>query len=109
MINSMLGGLGGSMKAARTGDQIDSQVVAARGLLNQATMAAGQFDAIEQQMAQISQMLQQSQDPSLGMLAMNFNMLQTNIDNTQKSIQLSLQQLAPILQEIDNLTNKIQN
>lgn len=96
-------------KAARTGDQIDAQVTAARGLLTQATMAAGQFDTIEVQMQQMSQMLQQSQDPGLAMVAMQFNMLQQQIDNTQKQIQVSLQQLAPILQEIDNLTNKIQN
>jgi hypothetical protein len=102
-------GIGTGMKAARTGDQIDAQVTAARGLLTQASMAAGQFDSIEVQMQQIATMLQQSQDPSLGMLGMQFNMLQTQVDNTQKQIQSSLNQLAPILQEIDNLTNKIQN
>ena len=100
---------GGGMKAARTGDQIDAQVTAARGLLNQATMAASQFDTIEQSMAQISTMLQQSNHPSSAMLAMQFNMLQQNVDSTQKQIQSSLTQLTPILQEIDNLTNKIQN
>lgn len=103
------GVFGTGMKAARTGDQIDAQVIAARGLLTQASMAAANFDNIEVQMQQISTMLQQSQDPSLGMLAMQFNMLQTQVDNTQKQIQSSLTQLAPILQEIDNLTNKIQN
>jgi hypothetical protein len=100
---------GGGMKAARTGDQIDAQVTAARGLLSQATMAAAQFDSIEVSMQQISTMLQQSNDPSLAMLAMQFNMLQTQVDNTQKQIQSSLTQMSPILQEIDNLTNKIQN
>ncbi|MBH5317819.1 hypothetical protein I6N90_08380 [Paenibacillus sp. GSMTC-2017] len=99
----------GNQKAARTGDQIDAQVTAARGLLNQAVMAANNFDNIELQMSQISQMLQQSQDPGLAMVAMQFNMLQGQVDNTQKQIQASLQQLTPILQEIDNLTNKIQN
>ena len=108
MLNSF-GSFGTGMKAARTGDQIDAQVTAARGLLNQASMAAAQFDSIEVSMQQISQMLQQSQDPSLAMLAMQFNMLQTQVDNTQKQIQSSLTQLSPILQEIDNLTNKIQN
>lgn len=107
MLNTF--GLGTGMKAARTGDQIDAQVTAARGLLSQATMAAGQFDMIEQQMAQIATMMQQSQDPTLAMLAMQFTMLQNQVDATQKQIQGSLTQLAPILQEIDNLTNKIQN
>lgn len=102
-------GIGTGMKAARTGDQIDAQVVAARGLLTQATMAAAQFDGIEMQMQNIAQMLQQSQDPQLAMLAMNFQMIQQQVDNTQKQIQSSLTQLAPILQEIDNLTNKIQS
>jgi len=109
--NNMLAnfGLGGSMKAARTGDQIDAQVTAARGLLTQATMAANNFDAIEMQMQQVGQMLGQTQDPAMQMLAMQFQMLQQNIDSTQKQIQGSLSQLAPVLQEIDNLTNKIQN
>jgi hypothetical protein len=107
MLNAGLFGTG--MKAARTGDQIDAQVVAARGLVTQASMAASQFDSIEMQMQQIASMLQQSQDPSLMMLSGQFSMLQTMVDNTQKQIQSSLTQLAPILQEIDNLTNKIQN
>jgi len=102
-------GLGTGMKAARTGDQIDAQVVAARGLLQQAISASNTFDNIEMQMQQISQMLGQVQDPSMQMLAMQFQMLQQNIDSTQKQIQGSLTQLAPVLQEIDNLTNKIQN
>jgi len=102
-------GFNTGMKAARTGDQIDAQVTAARGLVNQAMMAANNFDGIEVQMQQIAQMLSQTQDPSMAMLAMQFQMLQTNIDATQKQVQASLQQLAPILQEIDNLTNKIQN
>ncbi|HDR8302754.1 TPA: hypothetical protein QC153_002107 [Bacillus cereus] len=102
-------GLGSNMKAARTGDQIDAQVTAARGLLTQATMAANNFDAIEMQMQQVGQMLGQTQDPAMQMLAMQFQMLQQNIDSTQKQIQGSLNQLAPVLQEIDNLTNKIQN
>ena len=101
-------GLGTGMKAARTGDQIDAQVVAARGLLNQAITASNSFDNIEMQMQQISQMLGQVQDPSMQMLAMQFQMLQQNVDSTQKQIQSSLTQLAPVLQEIDNLTNKIQ-
>lgn len=107
MLNAF--GIGTGMKAARTGDQIDAQVTAARGLLSQATLAAANFDMIEQQMSQLASMLQQAQDPSLGMLAMQFSMLQNQVDATQKQIQNSLQQLAPILQEIDNLTNKIQN
>lgn len=109
--NTMLSnfGLGSNMKAARTGDQIDAQVTAARGLLTQATMAANNFDAIEMQMQQVGQMLGQTQDPAMQMLAMQFQMLQQNIDSTQKQIQGSLNQLAPVLQEIDNLTNKIQN
>lgn len=106
MLNNMFGG---GMKAARTGDQIDAQVVAARGLLQQAVQAATQFDSIEMQMQQVSTMLQQTQDPSLMMLANQFTMLQTMVDNTQKQIQSSLTQMTPILQEIDNLTNKIQN
>jgi hypothetical protein len=107
MFNSL--GLGTGMKAARTGDQIDAQVTAARGLLNQAISASNNFDNIEMQMQQVSQMLGQVQDPSMQMLAMQFQMLQQNIDSTQKQIQGSLTQLAPVLQEIDNLTNKIQN
>jgi uncharacterized coiled-coil DUF342 family protein len=102
-------GLGSGMKAARTGDQIDAQVTAARGLLNQALTASNNFDNIEMQMQQISQMLGQVQDPSMQMLAMQFQMLQQNIDATQKQIQGALGQLSPIMQEIDNLTNKIQN
>jgi hypothetical protein len=100
-------GIGNGMKAARTGDQIDAQVTAARGLLSQATLAANNFDMIEQQLQQMSTMMQQ--DPSFAMLAMQFNMIQQQIDANQKQIQNSLTQLAPILQEIDNLTNKIQN
>lgn len=102
-------GLGTGMKAARTGDQIDAQVTAARGLLSQAQMAANQFDGIELQMNQIAQMLQSTQDPQFAMLAMQFSSMQTQIDNAQKQVVNSLAQLAPILQEIDNLTNKIQN
>lgn len=109
MLGSLSGALGGSMKAARTGDQIDAQVTAARGLIQQASMAASQFDSIEMQMQQISQLLQSSQEPTLVMVSGQFSMLQTMVDNTQKQIQASLTQLAPILQEIDNLTNKIQN
>lgn len=108
MLSGLGNAFGGQMKAARVGDQVDAQVTAARGLLTQATMAAAQFDSIEMQMQQISQMLQQSQEPSLMMLSGQFTMLQTMVDNTQKQIQSSLTQLAPILQEIDNLTNKIQ-
>jgi hypothetical protein len=108
MLNGFGSMMGSGMKAARTGDQIDAQVTAARALVNQATMAAAQFDAIEVSMQQISQMLQQANDPSLSMLAMQFNMLQTQVDNTQKQIQSPLTQLAPVLQEIDSLTNKIQ-
>lgn len=101
--------LGSGMKAARTGDQIDAQVTAARGLLNQAAMAANSFDNVEMQMNQIAQMLAQTSDPSMQMLAMQFQMLQQNIDQNQKQIQSALQQMAPILSEIDSLTNKIQN
>ena len=101
--------LGTGMKAARTGDQIDAQVTAARALLNQAAMAANQFDNVEMQMQQIGQMLSNTSDPTMQMLAMQFQMLQQNIDATQKQIQSALTQLAPVLQEIDTLTNKIQN
>lgn len=109
MINAFGGMMGSGMKAARTGDQIDAQVTAARGLLSQAQMSAAQFDGIEIQMQQIAGMLQQVQDPSMAMLAMQFTGMQTQIDNTQKQIVSALTQLAPVLQEIDNLTNKIQN
>lgn len=101
--------LGSGMKAARTGDQIDAQVTAARGLLSQAMMAAKNFDNVEMQMNQIAQMLAQTTDPSMQMLAMQFQMLQQNIDQNQNQINASLQQLVPILSEIDSLTNKIQN
>jgi hypothetical protein len=101
-------GLGNSMKAARVGDQVDAQVTAARGLVSQAIQASNGFDNIEMQLQQISQLLQGTQDPTMQMLAMQFQMLQQNIDATQKQIQLPLNQLAPVLQEIDSLTNKIQ-
>lgn len=105
------GGLLGTtgMKAARTGDQIDAQVGLLRGLLNQATMAAQQFDSIEMQMQNIAQQFQSTQDPTFLMLGNQFQMLQTMVDASQKQIQGALQQAMPILQEIDNLTNKIQN
>ena len=110
MLGSGFGSLmGGSMKAARTGDQIDAQVVALRGLITQANMAAESFNNIEIQMQQIAQMLQQIQDPSLQMLSMQFQMLQQNVDTTQKAIQSPLTQALTVAQEIDNLTNKIQN
>lgn len=109
----MIGGfgnmIGGSMKAARTGDQIDAQVTAARGLLQQATMAANSFDNVEMQMQQLAQMMSQVQDPTMQMVAMQFQMLQQNIDSAQKQVQSALAQLGPVLQEVDNLTNKIQN
>jgi hypothetical protein len=101
--------LGAGMKAARVGDQIDAKVIALRGLLNQATMAANNFDNIELQMQNMAQLLGQSTDPTIQMLAMQFQMLQQNIDSTQKQIQSAISQMSPELQEIDNLTNKIQN
>ena len=101
--------LGTGMKAARTGDQIDAQVTAARALLNQASMAANSFDNVQMQMNQIAQMLAQTTDPPMQMLAMQFQMLQQNVDSSQKQIQSAIQQLIPILSEIDTLTNKIQN
>lgn len=109
MLNSFGNMLGGNMKAARVGDQIDAQVTALRGLLSQAVTASNNFDNIEMQMQQISQMLGQVQDPSMQMLSMQFQMLQQNIDATQKQIQGALAQMAPIAQEIDSLTNRIQN
>lgn len=109
MLNGFGSMIGGSMKAARTGDQIDAQVTAARGLLQQATMAAGSFDNVEMQMQQLAQLMSQSQEPTMQMIAMQFQLLQQNIDSAQKQIQSTLTQLAPVLQEIDNLTNKIQN
>jgi gas vesicle protein len=101
--------LGSGLKAARTGDQIDAQVTAARGLLNQAMMSAKNFDSVEMQMNQIAQMLSQTTDPTMQMLSMQFQMLQQNIDQNQNQINSALQQLLPILNEIDGLTNKIQN
>lgn len=110
MFGQGLGNLMGSgMKAARVGDQIDAQVVSLRGLLTQANQAAESFNNIELQMQQIATMLQQVQDPTIQMLSMQFQMLQQNIDTTQKAIQTPLNMATPILQEIDNLTNRIQN
>lgn len=109
MFGTLGNALGGSMKAARTGDQIDAQVAIARGLVTQAQNAALQFDGIEVQMQQVATMMQQSQEPTFVMIGGQFTLLQTMIDNAQKQIQSALTQLAPVLQEIDNQTNKIQN
>lgn len=102
----MINGFGfGGMKAARVGDQIDAEVKGAKALVLNAKTTASQFDFIESQLAQFSQIIGQ-QDP---MAAMQFQNLQQQIDNIQTQIVNSLAQVEASLSQIDSLTNAIQN
>lgn len=101
----MFQGFGFNSKSARVADQIDAEVKAGKSLLQNANMVAQQFDFYEQQLAQFAQMLQ-AHDPSA---SMQFQLLQQQINNTQTQIVQSLQQVNQLLNNIDSLTDKIQN
>lgn len=68
-------------------------------------MVTQQFDFYEQQLSQYAQMLQ-SIDPAA---AMQFNLLQQQINNTQSQIVQALHKVQESLKKIDALTDKIQN
>jgi uncharacterized protein YukE len=99
----MMFGLG--MKSARVADQIDAEVVASKSLVQNAVTIAQQFDFYEQQLSQFASMLQNA-DPAS---AMQFQMLQQQINNTQSQIVQALKQIHDALGRIDALTDKIQN
>jgi uncharacterized protein YukE len=99
----MMFGLG--MKSARVADQIDAQVESSKALVENAVTIAQQFDFYEQQLSQFASMLQ-SADPAS---AMQFQMLQQQINNTQSQIVQALKQIHDALGRIDALTDKIQN
>jgi chromosome segregation ATPase len=93
------------MKSARVADQIDAEVKAGKALVENAEITAKQFDFYEQQLSQFASMIQ-SADPSA---AMQFQMLQQQINNTQSQIAAALNQIKQTLANIDALTDKIQN
>ncbi|HEF5065801.1 hypothetical protein [Bacillus paramobilis] len=98
-------GFGTGMRAARTGDQIDAEVVAGKTVLANTKMTAQQLDFIETQLQQFAQMLGQS-DP---MAAMQFQNLVQQINNIQGQIVNGISQAEQSLLKIDSLTDKIQN
>lgn len=105
--NNMLGGfgIGTGMRAARTGDQIDAEVVAGKTVLANTKMTAQQLDFIETQLQQFAQMLGQT-DP---MAAMQFQNLVQQINNIQGQIVNGISQAEQSFVKIDSLTDKIQN
>lgn len=103
MFNNM--GLGMGMKSARVGDQIDAEVKGGKSVIANAKMVAQQFDFVETQLTQFSQMLQQ-QDP---MVAMQFQNMTQQINNIQAQLVGSLTQVDQTLTSIDQLTDRIQN
>lgn len=103
----MLGGgmFGMGMKSARVGDQIDAEVTALKSVVTNAKLTAQQFDFVETQLQQLSQMAGNT-DP---MLAMQFQQLQQQINNVQAQVVNGLTQVESGLVKIDTLTDKIQN
>lgn len=97
--------LGSGMKAARTGDQIDSIVMGLKGVVTNTKMTAQQFDFIETQLQQFAQGLQ-AEAPHL---ASTFANLTAQINNIQGQVVTGLNQLETGLVQIDSLTDKIQN
>ncbi|MDA2738436.1 hypothetical protein PDQ75_25105 [Bacillus cereus group sp. Bc015] len=101
----MLNSFGFGMKSARVGDQIDAEVTALKGVAQNTKLTAQQFDYVESQLQQLSQ-LAGNTDP---MLAMQFQQLQQQINNVQAQMVNGLTQIEQGLTKIDNLTDKIQN
>jgi hypothetical protein len=97
--------LGFSNKAARVGDQIDAEAKAGASLINNALIAVQQLDFYEQSLAQFASIVQQH-DPSA---AMQFQMMQQQINNTQTQIVAALKGAHQSFANIDGLTNRIQN
>lgn len=97
---------GQGMKAARTGDQIDAQVVAGKSLAQNTIMSLQQFDGIEATLNQLAQLVAASGDT---MGAMQFEQLKNQIDGYQKQAQTNVQQIVQVFDTINALTDKIQN
>ena len=101
----MLSTFGLGMKSARVGDQIDAEVKGAKAIVLSTKMVAQQFDFVESQLQQFSQLIG-NQDP---MAAMQFQNLQQQINNIQSQIVNGLNQIDTSLATIDSHTNAIQN
>lgn len=101
----MLNGFGLGMKSARVGDQIDAEVKGGKAVVANIKMVAQQFDFVESQLQQFSQLIGQA-DP---MSAMQFQNLQAQINNIQGQIVNGLTQVEQSLTTIDQLTDRIQN
>lgn len=101
----MLGnGFGFGMKSARVGDQIDAEVTGLKGIVTNGKLVAQQFDFVETQLQQFSQLVQG--EP---MMAMQFQQMQQQINNIQSQLVNALTQVEQGLVKIDALTDKIQN
>lgn len=96
--------LGGGLKAARTGDQIDAVVTGAKAVANNTKMTLQQFDFVETQLQQFAQALQQDAPQ----LAMSFANLVQQINNIQGQATNGIAQIEQALVQIDSLTDKIQ-
>jgi Fic family protein len=97
---------GQGMKSARIADQIDAQVTSGKSLVQNAKITAQQFDLVENTLQQVASLIASSGDT---MAAMQFENLQQQINNIQAQLVNSLNQIETVFVNIDGLTDKIQN
>ncbi|MFD9628611.1 hypothetical protein [Peribacillus muralis] len=105
MFGSAMGGMMGMNKGQRVADAIDAKVQAGKLTLQNAEMSLQQLDFIENQLTQMAQQLQ-AEAP---MVAMQFQSLVQQLNNSQGQVVNAVRQASQIFTEVDGLTDKIQN